>query len=109
MLLKRIVVSAESAASFSWLSSGRGETGRRFGPVLLGHTFGMTIRTFHKVYVVRAGGGFERRVHGFDVEAAIGQSRVAIGAGGARFLPVSLVAGEATESLMHPHRRPIIA
>jgi len=69
----------------------------------------VTVFTFHKVDVVPAGERLERRIHGFDVEAAVGQTRVAQGAGGPGVLVVSRVAGQATQPFVHSHTGAIVA
>ena len=91
------------------LPRGRGKTGGRARPVFLGNSFGVAVRALHEVNVVRALGGFEGRVHGFHVEAAIRQARMASGAGSARVHAVIFVAGEATEAFMNPHGRAVVA
>lgn len=69
----------------------------------------MTILALNKMYVVCATRRFERCVHGFNVEPAVRQARVTLGAGGSCALIMSGVAGQATQALMHSHARAIIA
>ena len=69
----------------------------------------MTILAFDEMNIVRAGRGLERGVHGRDVEAAIGQARMAIGARGARVLVVSGVAGQAAQPFMNAHAGAVVA
>jgi hypothetical protein len=74
----------------------------------LRHSADMTILTLNKMYVVHAVGRFKRRVHGFDIQSAVRQAWVALGAGGAGALVMSGVAGQATQTLVHSHARAII-
>ena len=69
----------------------------------------MTVRTLNKMDIMRAPGGFEGGVHGFHIEAAIGEARVAGGAGNPRFHAVIGVAGEATEAFMNAHGSAVVA
>ena len=69
----------------------------------------VTVFTFHKMNIVPAGGRLERRIHVFDVEAAVGQTRMAQGAGGPGVLVVSRVTGQATQPFMHSHTGAIVA
>ena len=69
----------------------------------------MAINAFYEMNVVRALGGFECRVHGFYVQAAVGELGMAGGARSSGLLAVSLMAGEAAESFMHAHRSAIVA
>ncbi len=57
--------------------------------------FGMAVGAFYGVDVVRALSVLEGGFHRLDVEAAVGELRVARGARSARHLAVFLVAGEA--------------
>jgi len=83
--------------------------GLDFGRFLSRHAFGMAIDAFDKVNVVGTLGGFEGRVHGFDVHATIGELRMAIGTGGPRLLAMALVAREAAESFVNTDGSPVIA
>ena len=69
----------------------------------------MAVAAGHAVDVVRALRVPEGRVHRLDVDAAVRQARVALGARGAGPLPVLRVAGEAAEALVDAHRRPVVA
>ena len=69
----------------------------------------MAVRALHEMYVVRALGGFEGRIHGFHVEAAIGEAWMANSAGSPRVHAVIFMAGEATQSFMNAHGRAIVA
>src|SRR5208337_4328257 len=69
-----------------------GATGKAGGGgAFLGYAFGMAIEAFDEVNVVGALCGGERCVHLFDIEAAIGEARMAGGAGRARVLAVFLM------------------
>lgn len=69
----------------------------------------MAIRALYCVDIVRTLGVFECRVHRFDVDAAVGELRMASCAGRARGLSVLFMAGEATEAFMDSDGRAIIA
>ena len=64
--------------------------------MLLEYTFTVAVRAFHGMYVVRALGRFEGRIHVFHVEAAIGEARMASSAGRPRVHAMIFMAGEAT-------------
>ena len=61
------------------------------GGAFLGYAFGVAIEAFDEVNVVRALGGDEGGVHLFDVEAAIGEARMASGAGRTSVLAMFLM------------------
>ena len=61
------------------------------GEAFLGNAFGMAIEAFDEVNVVRAFRRGERGIHLFNIEAAIGEARVAGGAGRARMLAMFLM------------------
>lgn len=61
----------------------------------------VAVDALHEVNVMRALCGFERCIHHLDVDTAIGKLGMAGGAGGSRLLSMTLVAGEATESLVN--------
>ncbi len=82
------------------------ETGERF---FLGDTVGVAVLAFNKVDVVLAVFVFEGGVHFFDVEAAIGETRVTGGAGGASLHAMLGVAREATESFVDADGSAIVA
>jgi len=62
------------------------------GGVFFGDAFGMAVLAFDEVNVVRALCRGESGVHFFDIEAAIGEARMAGGARRARVLAVFLMA-----------------
>ena len=61
------------------------------GIALLGYAFGMAVEAFDEVNVVRAFGRGEGGVHLFDIEAAIGEARMAGRAGCAGVLAMFLM------------------
>jgi len=61
------------------------------GGAFLGYAFGMAIEAFDEVNVVRALGRDEGSVHFLDIEAAIGEARMAGGARRAGVLAVFLM------------------
>lgn len=82
---------------------------RDVGALFLGDAFGVAVLAFYEVEVVGALGVFEGGVHFFDVEAAVGKSGVAGGAGRAGLLAVFEVAGEATEAFVNAYGSAVIA
>ena len=60
----------------------------------------MAIGALYEVDVMTALGIGESGVHSFHVQAAIGEARVTIGAGGASLLPMFLMTGETTQAFV---------
>lgn len=77
--------------------------------MLLGNSLGVAVEALHKVNVVGALGGLESGVHCLHIEAAIGEARVAGGAGGARAHGVIFVAGKATEAFVNARGSAVVA
>lgn len=69
----------------------------------------MAVGTFDRVDVVRTFSVFECCVHGLDIDAAVGELRMAGSAGGASRLTMLLVAGEATQAFMDTDGSTVVA
>ena len=69
----------------------------------------MAVGAFDPVDVVTAGFGGEGRVHFFDVEAAVGEGRVAVCAGGASAFAMSGVAGLAAKAGVYADGSAVVA
>lgn len=73
------------------------------------YAFRMAIPAFHEVNVVLAAAILERRIHLLHINSAIRELRMARGARSPRTLSMFLVTRQATQSLMHPDRCPIVS
>ena len=69
----------------------------------------MAIDALDRMHVVGAFHAFERRIHGLNVDSAVGELRLTGRAGCSRRLAVLFVAGEATEALMNADRGAVVA
>ena len=69
----------------------------------------VAVRAFHEMDVVAARGGFEGRVHLLHGDAAVGQARMALGAGGASIHVMPAVAGKTAQALVHADARAIVS
>jgi len=69
----------------------------------------VAVDALHGVNVVRALRRLETGIHLLDIEAAIRELRMTVGARGARGLSMLLVAGEAAEALMNTNRSAVVA
>ena len=76
---------------------------------LLGNTLCVAVNALHRVDIVGTLRGLESRIHGFDVEAAVRQLRMAGCARCSRLLAVFLVAGETTEAFVDSGGRAVVA
>ena len=78
------------------------------GPTLR-NAFRVTVGALDRMDIVMAFGVFERRVHGLDVDAAVGELWMTGGARGASGLSVLLVAGKAAETFVDADWGAIVA
>ena len=69
----------------------------------------VTVGAFDPVYVVRARGAGEGRIHLLNVETAMGHLRMAGFAGRSRVLIVPIVTGKTAKPFMHSHRGPVVS